>query len=464
MASARSRSSGDPGPSDNARLSFGVELEFLVAYIPQGFIVTDTENPNIARAIQDEDENPLQVLRDAIQALPGVGHEGGVNRVFNYGDEALWNVSTDPTIQLPGGVMPQGTIYKGVTWVAVEIQSPALWTDQEESLAEVRQVCELLTNQFWTIVPNSCGLHFHVGAGGDYLSTVNLRRLAALVFAADPILVQLHPEHRKNTVWCLSSRVFSAVAQGGTAASAMLRLTTHGVIDREDEGEVIAHQRKVVVAPEFHLHPTSTANANKFTRQIPHGTLTGYPYTPAGIANNGQPSEGMFSQFPPPLDMRSSIKELTEASRRGVIESLMMSYLDDGERLAYNFDNLTEIPDFAMARSRKRTLEFRQTAGSVDASHVLAFAQTYIKLCRFAIDSDHRQFWAILNRCIEADPLGPGKQPSMTFDVFDLLASMGLNTEAADLQTLILARSLQEELEDADEENQLPDLDGLVED
>lgn len=187
-----------------------MELEFLIAYIPQGLTVTETENPNIARAIRDEDENPLRVLRDALQEITGVGHEGGANRFFNYGDEAVWNVSTDHTVRLPGGVPPRGTIYKGVNWEAVEIQSPALWADQEESWAEVRQVCELLTNHFWTIVPNSCGLHFHVGAGEDYLSTKNLRRMAALFFAANPILIQFH----SNSIQNIERAIFGASVTG----------------------------------------------------------------------------------------------------------------------------------------------------------------------------------------------------------------------------------------------------------
>lgn len=208
------------------------------------------------------------------------------------------------------------------------------------------------------------------------------------------------------------------------------------------------------MAPEFQLQTPSTANAGSFTRQIPRGTLIGYPYTPAGISNDEKPNEVIFSQSPPLRDMRSSIRAITEASRRGVIERLMMDHVDEGERLAYNFRNFTEIPQSATAR--KRTLEFRQTAASVDAAHVLSFGQTYVKLCRFAIDSTHRQFWHVLNRCIDADPLGPGKQPSLTFDVFDLLVSMGLGNKATELQALILARPLQVELENVNYEDRMP--------
>ncbi|KAH9905146.1 hypothetical protein F4778DRAFT_802634 [Xylariomycetidae sp. FL2044] len=49
------------------------------------------------------------------------------------------------------------------------------------------------------------GLHVHVGRGRNRFSAVDLRRIAAFLYAADSTLVQMHPEHRARSHYCESA-------------------------------------------------------------------------------------------------------------------------------------------------------------------------------------------------------------------------------------------------------------------
>ncbi|CAN8099669.1 unnamed protein product [Discula destructiva] len=404
--------------ADNPRFSFGVELEFLVAYVPEN-ARADATDPDASRAIQGVDVH--NVVFNAIQALPGVGGEGGANRVFDSGEAAAWGWSVDMSIRLPDGLdhRAAGTTYRGVYWTAMEVQSPALWADQPESWNEVRQVCELLTNQFFTITPHCTGLHWHVGTGAEYMSVGNLRRIASVLFASDTTLAQLHPAHRRTRKYCLPNRLFSWVAAGRNANS----------FDRDLQIMVGDPEE----APQQLHAPVGNTDNSTFTRQVHRGTLTGYQLNPDGSWPVGLATihAGI------PRDTRTCLGEIAHASRRGVIALLMENSLLGGglrgQRLAYNFNNLHESV-LRPPHDRKRTIEFRQAAGSTNPVEVLAFGKLYVGLCQFAIALPQQLFWPLLDEIIEssADPENS--------DVFDLLEMMGLYSEATELQRVILGR------------------------
>lgn len=448
MSSSSSRSTSS-GPYEPTRLSFGVELEFLVAYVPFGWAIDDNDNENMAKAIampgspgMSADWHCQDEIGEALQEL-GIDKIGGVHRVFSGGRESGWLTSSDPSLNLPNELDIDNDAYLGVKWTSIEVQSPALW-DEPESWEEVRAVCQYLQQRFWTITPHCTGLHFHVGTGPDYMSLRKLRRAATLLFATDPILVQLHPTHRKIRRYCLSNRTFTAVAQGTTADSVTRALG--GVVqDRSsdtDEGQeltVSQRQRSRSSESTNSSIEVPVAAETYFNRRITRGQLTGYPYEP------GRPVASPYdkTEVPAPVDMSTCIKELTNATSRGIVEQLMRNARYQSERPAYNFTNFTENP--YGQQGRKRTIEFRQSAGSLDANEVIAYGKAYVQICRFAMGSTHRRFWSVLNKCIDVDKLGLDERqnPDTGFDIFDLLLLMDLGNTAAELQDVIKARPSQ---------------------
>lgn len=448
MSSSSSRSTSS-GPYEPTRLSFGVELEFLVAYVPFGWAIDDNDNENMAKAIampstpgMSADWHCQDEVGEALREM-GFDEIGGVRRVFSGGRESGWVTSSDPSLALPDELDIHNDAYLGVRWTSIEVQSPALW-DEPESWEEVRAVCQYIQQRFWTITPHCTGLHFHVGTGPDYMSLRKLRRAATLLFAADPILAQLHHTHRKNRRYCLSNRTFTAVAQGATADNVTRALG--GVVQERpsetDEGqELIISQRQRSRSPEStnsSLEVQVTAETG-FIRTITRGQLAGYPY------ESGRPitSPCDNTEVPAPVDMSACIKELTNATSRGVLEQLMRNARYQSERPAYNFTNFTE--DRYGEQGRKRTIEFRQSAGSLDADEVIAYGKAYVQICRFAMDSTHRRFWYVLKKCVDVDKLGLDERqnPETGFDVFDLLLLMDLGNTAAKLQDVIEARPSQ---------------------
>lgn len=448
MSSSSSRSTSS-GPYEPTRLSFGVELEFLIAYVPFGWAIDDNDNRDVAKAIampaspgMSADWHCQDEVGEALQEL-GFDEIGGIHRVFSVGRESRWVTSSDPSLALPDELDINNDAYLGVKWTSIEVQSPAFW-DEPESWEEVRAVCQFIQQRFWTITPHCTGLHFHVGTGPDYMSLRKLRRAATLLFAMDPTLVQLHPTHRKNRRYCLSNRTFTAVAQGTTADSVTRAL---GGVVRErasetDEGqELTFSQRQRSRSPEStnsSLEVPVTAETG-FIRTITRGQLTGYPYESGRAVSSPYDN----TEVPAPIDMSTCINELTNATSRGVVEQLMRNARYQSERPAYNFANFTENP-FGQ-QDRKRTIEFRQSAGSLDANEVIAYGTAYVQICRFAMDSTHRRFWSVLKKCIDVDKFGLDERqnPDTGFDIFDLLLLMDLGNAAAELQNVIKARPSQ---------------------
>lgn len=356
-----------------------------------------------------------------------------------YSYHSSWKCKEDCSIDLPDGHGIMGR-YKGCRWLGVEVTSPALWNDPR-SFEEVRMVCDALQKKYFMVTAPSCGLHFHIGRGlpGNYglaapSSLRDLRRIAALLFAADHILVQLHPVHRYNNQYCLGNRWFSEVAQQVTHQQARL------VVDEIDIGcpPPVEPQPELVEQVTMFNSSTSGGGPPRFftNRLIPYGTLQDYPVLGPGEAPKfpvtmlGEPCNLLA-----PRSILDCVGELLSASRTCVVAELMKSGLS--ERLAYNFNNIQE--GLVWGLEGQTTIEFRQGAGTLDADEVIAFAKLWLGLCERASDGPFSQTWAVINRCHVAE-MRRRNGADVNFDAFDLLAMLGLSDEAETLQSVIMAR------------------------
>ncbi|KAI1087059.1 hypothetical protein F5B19DRAFT_476860 [Rostrohypoxylon terebratum] len=104
-----------------------------------------------------------------------------------------------------------------------------------------------------------------------------------------------------------------------------------------------------------------------------------------------------------------------------------------GDRLAYNFNAyqhrfyrrvlmIENRPD--PERQPKRTIEFRQAAGTVDPEEIVAHAKIVVRLCEYASVTTTEELWKTIG------DLAVGEAHNDWYDVFDFLVDLNLEAEA----------------------------------
>ncbi|KAI1083061.1 putative amidoligase enzyme-domain-containing protein [Whalleya microplaca] len=217
------------------RPSVGIELEFILAHLPSDEIDPDGNRadslPPVLRLDgygYDKQVAALEHIRDTL-----AGHGIAVNRIPQSFDEpkdnALpirlrnidkWDIGLDTSID--------GSDRRGYYWLGVEIRSPAMWA-RDESYQEIAYVVNLLKSKYRLRVNSSCGFHVHVGNGRNFFTAETIKRLAAFLWAADPMLSRLHAPYRRVSRHSESIRYSSKLAcqRGFDAAAA------HRLVERE---------------------------------------------------------------------------------------------------------------------------------------------------------------------------------------------------------------------------------------
>ncbi|KAK9776866.1 putative Amidoligase enzyme [Seiridium cardinale] len=194
--------------------SFGQEFEFLVAYMWD-----DEDDPDEAKA---SELPPLTKL-----PIPAPGTSKA---------DSLWNAEEEVHRRmnetLKGGEIPMAENTAGswndkdgfknmfhltgdgsvcevhdlrYKWVAVELKTPPR-QDLRESFEVNRYVFNLLKSNYRIQVNKSCGYHVHVGMGLRLFPVNAMKRIAGLLWAADPLLSCLHPPERRHNGWVGSMR------------------------------------------------------------------------------------------------------------------------------------------------------------------------------------------------------------------------------------------------------------------
>ncbi|KAF3762890.1 hypothetical protein M406DRAFT_72863 [Cryphonectria parasitica EP155] len=436
--------------------SFGVELEFLVA------VRSDSDNmvrfvpeelagqPGQAILIPEEKNNLWE--RDTycinhVQATLDscLGNLSAKTRVFVpnelstpeegylHEDYEYWTAKQDASIGLPDKLFSSGE-YLGHQWAGIEVTSPALW-NENESFDEIRKVCEVLKARYWILTPPTCGLHVHYGHGQDQIAVQDLRNIAALLLAADPLLVQLHPESRKRNRFCVSNRLFSDVAQGLSAETATAMLMHDSV---SSEGEEAPQK---VMRPLQGSKLLSRSSWRSFNRLIPQGTLTSYPVGEPGskLKCPGNAAARLHA----PRSILGCVEEILSATQPEVVARLMQAPPNTSSKPAYSFANYDQQQPFPNSNSEiKKTVEFRQAAGTVDADEIITFAKLAIGLADFACSSDLDTFWSVILKCAQADAntTAQGKDKTTSYDVFNFLADIGLCRLIRPLQNIVIKK------------------------
>lgn len=423
--------------------SFGVELEFLVAvrleteqystqegceighsgepiFIPESQCTNNSVDLCCYKEIHRTIEQHLGNVNPATRVLPpGQPSTADYESLGGYSE---WTVKPEYSLMLPKN---QGILekYAGYHWVCVEVTSPALWATPE-SFDEVKKVCEILRTRFLTLITDSCGLHIHWGLGNKWILVDHLRKIAALLLACDPLLAQLQPESRKDNYHCLSNRYFSEVAQSALSAEKANGLTDQKVqeclaLDQCDGGQA-----------------EHTGSSRIFSRRIDAGSLEGYTFRPDQVPVS---VEKFHTSLLVPQSIPNAARELLSCSLPEAVGKLMHSSSRISTRkLAFNFRNY--MPGFYGESDVKRTIEFRQCAGTLNGKEVIAFAKLFVRLCELAGKATIKDLWYLILKCAEAEAAAVEWPDMAEEDVFDILIAAGLAWEAEALQTIILEK------------------------
>ena len=368
-------------------------------------------------------------------------------------------------------------------WLPFELCSPALWAT-EVSYEEVRRVIQYLRENLWLVTPHNSGLHVHYGNGFDYIPLGALRRIAGFLYAADPVLVQVHPNRRKVYSYCLSPVLYSRLAHGCQAEWMEQEL--------EEFPEEIPQKDKPIKDKPIKDKPKSAPLQEHRSRPRRRQTrcvclccicicggrslhqFLEEPREYSAARNESQPKEERPTAFrdnryfgargalgsyefntsfqerfrltdgdgwakteydcPPPrpspaMPIVAAVQELLKCRKVETVASLMMVY--GSERPAYNFIAYGLMRHYYA--DMKRTIEFRQGAGSFDSEALVAWCRTCVRLCDFARDVSDDVYWKIIIDCSEAvgeDDEGDDEEHVQWYDAFDLLAELGLPKEA----------------------------------
>ncbi|KAI0381980.1 putative amidoligase enzyme-domain-containing protein [Hypomontagnella monticulosa] len=212
------------------RHSFGIEIEFLVAWL----------RPNEKDPYESEAQDLPPILR-----IKPVGMEGmrllanRIRKILTDNGIPVVDVTPEASSVQPVPIKPEEAlparlkgkdkweldwdnsisekVLKDYRYRGVELKSPAYWST-DEAFEEIKYVVNVLKANVRCRVNPTCGFHVHVGNGRHYFPTTTLRRLGTLLWAADPTLSRLHAPYRSVLEWCPSIRHRSRLACLGATA------------------------------------------------------------------------------------------------------------------------------------------------------------------------------------------------------------------------------------------------------
>ena len=218
-------------------ISYGVELELAVAGIELGTQLPDPSEKRVlyfpndledyidsnSSEFADPEELPQFILDDAgsdndffseekkcaavtqhiASNLIKAGHPASLEQNAKNVNFKAWEVGQDQSIDPPDEAAlfdfecDQDNEFEIYQWHQVEVRSPAFYFSSD-SLRAIEDVCAVLTSTYCINVNESTGLHIHVGNGDKQFDFETVRKLAAFIWAFEPQLNSLHPQHRFN--------------------------------------------------------------------------------------------------------------------------------------------------------------------------------------------------------------------------------------------------------------------------
>jgi len=233
--------------STSPKITFGIELEFCVAILYDGFERKDF--PPTTKQVEFppvEDERQHHPSRYEFRVKKAIADTIAAAKKYKIDLEHLaqqnienWEVTIDTSIvghpeppydpdagsatssssQNSDGSGSQGSgssrhsnpedpEFDPWEYQGIEVRSPKL-EFTPESLAEVESLCALLTSIYKIKNNITTGLHVHLGHDTQGFTFLNIQKLLVFLFTFEPQIASLHPIHRMNNKYGRSMRDYS---------------------------------------------------------------------------------------------------------------------------------------------------------------------------------------------------------------------------------------------------------------
>ncbi|KAF7906687.1 hypothetical protein EAF00_000966 [Botryotinia globosa] len=193
-------------PEVESRLTFGVELEFLIATVPKG-----DENPHPsdprevdARILANFDSINYDIERTLEEVgIPATVKESeyGNPREVEAAGATDWILKTDITV----GSGAQNSNTRKYFEYGMEMASPPYYYDEAARRA-VETVVREMRNSYLVRANETTGLHVHVGIGYRGFTWPILRNFLAIAWTYERQILLMMPESRINNSHCKSLR------------------------------------------------------------------------------------------------------------------------------------------------------------------------------------------------------------------------------------------------------------------
>ncbi|KAK4451572.1 hypothetical protein QBC34DRAFT_436261 [Podospora aff. communis PSN243] len=432
-------------------LSFAVELEFIMSFkeeeyhlnaVPEIPVFTPeyeaTQPEALVRKQTDcyrEDPNkfPNLEMREFFQ---GRGF-GLLNEIASHNTPKRfpemylfphtgWDIDEDCSVrELVATGYDAERMFPQYHYIGLEIKTPVLRHSQA-SFDHIREVMAAINEKFRVRTNLTCGMHCHVGAGtkmmrnneGTYLvdsalkqpvfkartfSLQDLRRISALVWAADPFLATLHPPERQRNQWSPSIRLESKLAEGRCGKPAN-KFSTPG-----PETELDKEPTK----------PMQRISSERFPATRPKTLPADAEERSKVLEDQPRPRKVVLDRVFPGADML-----LAATSKMQIAD--MLSVQDSVSRMNYNFAQYGAGNSCLNSTTfDKGTIEFREAAGSMNPEAATNWAAVGCNLVHFARTAEIQTFHRVLNRLARAEEAalnGTGNQ----YDIISFLGDIGL--------------------------------------
>ncbi|KAH9218448.1 putative amidoligase enzyme-domain-containing protein [Leptodontidium sp. 2 PMI_412] len=144
--------------------------------------------------------------------------------------QTSWIVKDDASIKFP----PLNYKFRDI-----EVISPPLYFC-EKALDQIKVACQTLPSKYRLFLNTSCSVHVHVGHGSHGFEFAHLRNLMAMLWAFEPQLDSLHPQHRVGPMrYSGSLRKHSNLAIDLKAKGMHARDGLQRIYDTEDINEIV---------------------------------------------------------------------------------------------------------------------------------------------------------------------------------------------------------------------------------
>ena len=194
---------------DPLRLTFGIELECIVAYVPADY--NDERALRVVNDLPETHEAKLEILLRKRIAHVLTTHGFPATDWLTNPSSQQWVVGEDKSVDPP----PADGEW---SYVDVELKSPA-YNYSRAAIRQLHEVINLLREHFYIITNKTCGLHVHVGNQRKGFPLQTLKNFCMLTTIFEPQFSSLHPPDRvqRNAYVKAMTEAFKGVNSWDTA-------------------------------------------------------------------------------------------------------------------------------------------------------------------------------------------------------------------------------------------------------